>query len=116
MINPPEQRLRITFGKVGSQKYIGHLDLAKTWERILRRADIGLSYSQAFNSRPKMQLVAALPLGITSECELIDIWLDHAVPLAGLAEHIMAVSPPGLPIHQVAEVPLKSPALQSLVD
>ncbi len=52
MVNSPEQRLRITFGKVGSQKYIGHLDLAKTWERILRRAEIALSYSQGFKARP----------------------------------------------------------------
>ncbi len=114
MVNPPEQRLRITFGKVGSQKYIGHLDLAKTWERILRRAEIALSYSQGFKARPKMQLAAALPLGITSECELIDVWLDFALPVEGLPEHLMAVSPPGLPIHHINEVPIKSPALQSL--
>src|SRR4051794_17382356 len=60
---PEKQRLRIIFGKLGSQKYIGHLDLAKTWERILRRAQISLAYSQGFNARPKMQLAAALPLG-----------------------------------------------------
>ncbi len=109
------QRLRITFGKLGSQKYVGHLDLAKTWERILRRAEISLSYSQGFNARPKMQLATALPLGITSECEILDIWLDHPLPIQGLAEHLMAVSPPGLPIYRIEEVPAKAPALQTLL-
>jgi radical SAM-linked protein len=110
------QRLRIVFGKLGSQKYIGHLDLAKTWERILRRAQISLAYSQGFNARPKMQLAAALPLGITSDCEIIDVWLEHPIPLEGLADHLMAVSPPGLPVYQIYPVPVKSPSLQTLLE
>ncbi len=113
---PHPQRLRITFGKVGSQKYVGNLDLFKTWERILRRAEIGLTYSLGFNARPKMQLATALPLGITSACELLDIWLDQPIPLEGLAERLMAVSPPGLPVYGIEEVPLKGPALQTLLD
>ncbi len=111
-----EQRLRITFGKLGSQKYVGHLDLFKTWERILRRAEISLAYSQGFNARPRMQLATALPLGITSECEMLDIWLEHPLPIEGLAERLMAVSPPGLPIYRIEEVPPKAPALQTLVE
>jgi radical SAM-linked protein len=113
---PPQQRLRITFGKIGSQKYVGHLDLAKTWERILRRADLGLSYSQGYNARPKMQLAAALPLGVTSECELLDIWLDHPSPIEGLAEHLSSVSPPGLPVHRIEEISLKAPPMQTLLE
>lgn len=113
---PPAQRLRITFAKRGALKYIGHLDLAKTWERILRRAQLALAYSQGFNARPRMQLAAPLPLGFTSECELIDIWLEQPEPLDGLAARLMSVSPPDLPILHIAEVPLRSPALQTLVE
>ena len=113
--NSQAQRLRITFGKLGSQKYIGHLDLAKTWERILRRAEISLSYSQGFSAHPKIQLATALPLGITSECELMDVWLDHPIPLDGLADHLMSVSPPGLPVYKIEEIPAKAPSLPSLL-
>jgi radical SAM-linked protein len=112
---PQPQRLRIVFGKLGSQKYVGHLDLFRTWERILRRAQINLAYSQGFNARPKMQLATALPLGITSECEILDIWLERPQVVEGLAERLMAVSPPGLPIYRIEQVPLKSPALQALL-
>lgn len=108
-----QQRLRLIFGKLGSQKYVGNLDLAKTWERILRRAQIPLSYSQGFNARPKIQLATALPLGITSDCEILDIWLDHPISIDGLADHLMSVSPPGLPVHKITEVPLRSAALQT---
>jgi len=113
---PTPQRLRITFGKRAAMKYLGHLDLAKTWERILRRAQILLAYSQGFNARPKIQFAAPLPLGYTSEAELIDIWLDKPIPLDGLADHLMSVSPPGLPIYDIHEVPHKSPALQTLIE
>ncbi len=110
------QRLRVVFGKLGAQKYIGHLDLAKTWERILRRAGVSLAYSQGFNARPKIQIAAPLPLGITSECEIMDVWLERPLPLEGLAERLMEVSPPGLPIHSIEEVPPRAPALQTLLE
>ncbi|MFN7208833.1 MAG: TIGR03936 family radical SAM-associated protein [Aggregatilineales bacterium] len=112
----PVQRLRITFAKRGALKFIGHLDLAKTWERILRRAQLALAYTQGFNARPRLQLASPLPLGLTSECELLDIWLERPEPLKGLAERLMAVSPPDLPVLKVEEVPLRAPALQTLVE
>ena len=112
----PVQRLRITFAKRGALKFIGHLDLAKTWERILRRAQLALAYTQGFNAHPRLQLASPLPLGITSECELLDIWLERAEPLEGLAERLMAVSPPDLPILKIEEVPLRAPALQTVVE
>ena len=36
--NPTMQRLRITFGKFAALKYTSNLDVAKIWERVLRRA------------------------------------------------------------------------------
>jgi radical SAM-linked protein len=63
-----------------------------------------------------LQLASPLPLGITSECELLDIWLERAESLEGLAERLMAVSPPDLPILKIEEVPLRAPALQTVVE
>lgn len=110
-----QHRLRITFGKRDTLRFVGHLDLAKTWERVLRRAGIPLVYSQGFNPQPKMQLASALPLGISSDCELLDIWVHGELPLEGLPERLNAVSPPGLVTYRVEPVPLKAPALQARV-
>ncbi|MBN2471226.1 MAG: DUF2344 domain-containing protein [Anaerolineae bacterium] len=116
MSHPPEMfRVRITFGKLDALRFIGHLDLAKTWERVLRRAQVPLVYSQGFNPQPKMQLAAALPLGISSECELLDIWLLEQVELGVLPARLEAVSPAGLKIYGTDEVPLKAPALQAVL-
>ncbi len=56
-----KQRLRLTFAKGEAVKYISHLDLARTWERVFRRVGLPLAYSQGYNPRPRFQIAAALP-------------------------------------------------------
>jgi radical SAM-linked protein len=114
--SPIQQRLNITFGKFGALKYTSTLDIAKVWERVLRRAKLPILYTQGFNTRPRIQIASALPLGITSECEIIDVSLREVLPtLDGIGERIASVCPEGLRIYSVVDVPARSPALQSLV-
>ncbi len=108
-----QYRLRIVFSKDGPLRFIGHLDLAKTWERVLRRAGVPLVYSQGFNPQPKMQIAATLPLGVSSACELLDIWVKEPVSPEALVEQLNAVSPAGLATLRAETVPLKTPALQT---
>jgi len=107
------QRLRLTFRKEGPTRFIGHLDLARTLERSLNRARIPMSYSQGFNSRPRMQMAAALPLGYTSACELADIWLKEEMEPETARQQMMARMAPGIDVWDVQEVGLKEPALQT---
>jgi radical SAM-linked protein len=108
-------RLRITFAKQDFIKYTSHLDLARAWERSLRRAGIRLAYSGGFNPRPKLQLAAALPLGHTGEAELLDVWLERPMPVGDFARTLVPVLPDGLTISQVHHIGLKEPALQTQV-
>ncbi len=113
-----QQRVRITYGKDGALRFVGHLDLSKTWERLLRRAEIPLEYTQGFNPRPRLQFAAALPVGVTSESEYLDIWLTNRLvdpfPEAWI-ERLQAASPAGLPIYALADVPIRDPALPQQV-
>ncbi len=110
-----QQRLRIVFAKGERIKYISHLDLVRTWERALRRAEIPLAYSHGFNPRPKMAFAAALPLGLTSRGEVMDLFLTHSLSPSDFARRLKPHLPPGLEILFVEEVALKSPSLQSQV-
>lgn len=114
-ISPVRQRLQIRFGKFGALKYTSNLDVAKIWERVLRRAELPILYTKGFNTRPRIQLASALPLGITSECEILDVALREPIALDGVIERLLAVSPAGLCIYEIADVPINSPALQTLV-
>ncbi len=109
------QRLRLTFAKTAALKFSGHLDLHKAWERTLRRARLPLAYSEGFNPQPKMQLAAALPLGFTSECEVLDAWLETPQDLAEARAALERAAPPGIKLAGIEEAPAKSPALQTQV-
>jgi radical SAM-linked protein len=108
------QRLRLTFRKTGATRYIGHLDLARTLERSLNRAQIPIAYTQGFNQRPRMALAAALPLGYLSECEMADIFLLERMEPEAARQQMMSKMAPGIEIWRVEEVEMNSPALQTL--
>ncbi len=109
------QRLRLTFSKMGPARFIGHLDLSRTLERSFNRAQIPIAYTQGFNRRPRLSLAAALPLGFTSEYELADIWLAKEMDPSIARLEMMRKMAPGLSISRVANVPLSTPSLQSLM-
>jgi radical SAM-linked protein len=109
----PRQRLRIRFAKGEALKYISHLDLARTWERVFRRAGLLLAYSQGFNPRPRFQIAAALPVGVTGQTELLDIWLTECLAPGEVLARLRPVVPPGLDVLDAEEVELRAPSLQS---
>lgn len=108
-------RIRITFAKQGALRYTGHLDLHRLWERAARRAELPLAYSQGFHPQPKMAIAAALPLGFSSRCEVIDMRLEHDIPLDGLSEKLQQTLPTGIRVSNVESVDEKLPALQTQV-
>jgi radical SAM-linked protein len=110
---PVRQRWRITFAKEKPLRYISHLDLHRTWERVFRRAGIRVAYSQGFNPQPRIQLASALPLGYVGSAEVMDVILEEAIEAEELVSRLQAVAPVGLRIIAAHPVPLQAPALQT---
>lgn len=108
-------RIRITFTKQGALRYTGHLDLHKVWERAARRAELPLAYSQGFHPQPKMNMAAALPLGFSSRCEVMDMRLEQDIPLENLPARLNTTLPSGLQVVEVEQVDERAPALQTQV-
>jgi radical SAM-linked protein len=109
----PKQRLRISFAKGEPLKYISHLDLTRTWQRGFRRAGLPVAYSQGFNPRPRFQIAAALPIGVTGRAELLDVWLSEPVAPEEVGARLRPMLPSGLEVSTVEEVALRAPSLQS---
>jgi len=109
------QRLRIRFCRGQEVQFISHLDIMRLWQRALRRADISLAYSEGFNPHPRISLAAPLPIGVTSEAELMDIlcsrWASPHFFTAAVSQQL----PPGIKILQVYQIALSQPSLQSQV-
>jgi radical SAM-linked protein len=108
-------RIRINFEKTHAMRYTGHLDLHRAWERTFRRSGLPLAYSQGFHPQPKINLACALPLGFTSQCEVVDVWLEHTLPISDITQALAPALPPGMQIIHIEEIDPHAPSLQTQV-
>jgi radical SAM family uncharacterized protein/radical SAM-linked protein len=109
------QRLRVWFGKSGKMSLIGHLDLAKLFDRAIRRASIPVTYSGGFHPAPRIMIANALPLGSTSTGEIADFELTTIVNEAEFHTKLAAQLPADIPIYRIESVDLKQPAASALI-
>jgi radical SAM family uncharacterized protein/radical SAM-linked protein len=109
------QRLRVWYGKSGKMSLIGHLDLAKLFDRAIRRASIPVTYSGGFHPAPRIMIANALPLGSTSTGEIADFELTAIMDEAEFQSKLAAQLPADIPIYRVESVDLKQPAASALI-
>src|SRR5512137_2979638 len=107
-----KQRLRIHFTRDESLKFIGHLDMARTWQRIARRANLPLAYSEGFNPQPRLTFAAALQVGCTSDHEELDMVLSPACVIDDVKVQLDRALPAGMKVISIAEMVYNAPALQ----
>ncbi len=109
------ERIRISYAKMEALRYTSNLDVHKVWERLLRRARLPLAYSQGFHPQPRINQAAPLPLGILSQVEMVDVWLEEDILVEQVKEALVKAAPPGMEVSQVAAVDPKAPALPTIV-
>lgn len=79
--------LRLRSTKLGKVRFVGHRDVARIWDRVLRRCRVPVAYTSGFTPRPRIALGLALPMGAESLAEYIDVELsDGAERPEGAAE------------------------------
>ena len=66
-------KIRIKFSKQGHMKFIGHLDTMRYFQKVMRRANVDICYSEGFSQHQKMSFAAPLGVGIVSNGEYFDI-------------------------------------------
>ena len=109
------QRMRVTFATDDTVKYVGHLDMARAWERAIRRARLPLAYTQGFNPQARLHFAAALPVGFTGQAELIDVFLDAVLEPADFLARLAPALPAGIRLIAATPVPREWPSLQAAV-
>jgi radical SAM-linked protein len=105
-------RIRINFAKTEAMRYTSHLDLHRAWERTFRRAELPLTYTQGFSPHPRINLASALPLGFTSQHEIVDIWLDGELPIETIEAALYPAVPPGIQLISVSRIQENARTLQ----
>jgi len=93
---PEPRTVRLRFEKKGALQYVSHLDLQRSFIRILARADLPLWFTQGFNPHPKLVFALPLSIGTESICELADIRIERDMPCEEILERLKRASHGGL--------------------
>lgn len=102
--------VRIKFSKTGDLMYISHLDLSRTMQKIMVRSQIDIWYSEGFNPQPRIVFALPLPVGVESECELMDIKINYPMEFSEIKERLQKNFPREMKVLDVysPEVKFKS--------
>ena len=87
-------RYVIKFTKGENIKFIGHLDLMRTIQRIIKRSGLPVEYSKGFNPHMALSIAQPLSVGVYSEGEYLDLVLTEALGVGEVIEKLNESTPP----------------------
>ena len=108
-------RVRLKLAKRGRARMVAHLEYLSMFQRAVRRAGLPIRFSGGFHPKPKVSYLEALPMGVASEAELIDLELLHSVDIGQLISAINVQLPEGFTVIEGQVVPWKSPSPSAAV-
>ena len=113
------RRVRFRFSKTGKVRFTSHRDVARMWERALRRSRLPVALSQGFSPHPLLSFGLALPTGCESRGEYLDARLDEARPdevsFDALPSLLTPLLPDGVVVQAAGAVALAEGSLQQEV-
>jgi len=81
----------------------------------MRRAELPLAYSEGFSPHPRLSFAAPLPVGITSDAELADVFLSRWIAPQSFAARLRQQLPQGIELNDVQACALEAPALPAII-
>lgn len=97
-------RIRIKFTRNEFVKYLGHLDIMRTFQRCFNRAEIRMMYSEGFNPHQKMSFALPLGVGVLSRGEYLDAEVADGQDPGSIRDSLNRVCGSGFEILDVREV------------
>lgn len=104
-------RLRVRYSRRGRLRYLGHLEVVRTIERVVRRAGLPYAVTQGFSPHMRVSFSSALPVGTASRCEWYDLVLTSYVPADRALDALAAATPDDLAPSEARYIDMRSPAL-----
>lgn len=108
-------KIRIRFRKYGVMKFIGHLDIMRYFQKVMRRAEIDICYSEGFSPHQIMSFAAPLGVGITSDGEYLDIEVHSTRSTRESLEALNAAMVEGVEITGYVKLPDNAKTAMSIV-
>lgn len=108
-------RLRVTYSRLEEARFLGARELITVFTRAVRRAKLPVAYSQGFHPSPRLSFGPALPLGMESEEEFVDIVLTEALTPTELVHRLSTQLPAGLSLQRAEAIALKAPSIDASI-
>jgi radical SAM-linked protein len=97
------QHLLVRYAKRGKMRFASHLDVARAFERGVRRAGLPIAYSTGFTPHPKISYAGGAPTGVASEAEYLSLTLTSRTEADAVQDRLNAALPDGIDVIAVAE-------------
>lgn len=107
--------IRVRYTKTGKIRFISHRDVARIFERSIRRAGVPIAYSEGFSPRPRFSFGLALPTTFASDSEFLDVYLKELIDLTPIPAALTAALPDGLDVLEAAALEPGADSLQEIV-
>ncbi|MBQ6362175.1 MAG: DUF2344 domain-containing protein [Lachnospiraceae bacterium] len=98
-------KIRIRFSKTGILRFIGHLDLMRTFQKAAARADLPLRFSEGFHPHPLMSFASPLSVGETSCGEYMDTELTASMAGTEILDRLNAALPEEIRCLSIRQLP-----------
>ena len=108
--------IRIRFSKLGKIRFTSHRDVARIWERALRRASVPVAYTQGFSPHAKLSFGLALSTGHESFGEYLDVDVAEPVDVESIPARLDPCLPVGIHVQAADEIEPGTPSLQQAVE
>ena len=107
--NGKMRRYRLRFTKLEKARYFSHLELVRLFIRAFRRAGIDLVYSDGYHPMPKVSFALALPVGMESLSEIMDVQAKNIQNTSLTIERLNRELPSGVRVLFMEEIAGKIP-------
>jgi radical SAM family uncharacterized protein/radical SAM-linked protein len=109
---PPAARFRVRYLKRMPASYLSHLETLTVFHRALRRSRLPIYFTGGEHPHPKIAFSQALPVGVESQAEYMDLWLSGALEGAEVERSLNAVLPQGISVVRARPIPLNASSLE----
>lgn len=97
-------KARIKFRKYGALKFIGHLDVMRYFQKVMRRADIPIAFTGGYSPHMIMSFASPLGIGLTSDGEYLDIELTKSIDSVQAVREMNRVNVEGIEVLSIRRI------------
>ena len=97
-------KARIKFRKYGALRFIGHLDVMRFFQKVMRRADIPIAFTGGYSPHMIMSFASPLGIGLSSDGEYFDIELREAVNSADAVRRMNEACVEGIEVVSMKQI------------